>query len=98
MPFFCRSGHPVVTPDQFLDFVGHLLPHLDLPWITGRDLQEVARAWNEIKALLWGGWVFLTGFAGFIFLFKVRFVSSSSLLLDLVSLGAGMVVSLRVVL
>ena len=26
MPFFCRSGHPVVTPHQFLDFVGHLLP------------------------------------------------------------------------
>ena len=66
MPFFCRSGHPVVTPDQFLDFVGHLLPqepHLDLPRITGRELQEVARvkkttaggldgwAWNEIKAL-----------------------------------------------
>ena len=66
MPFFCRSGHPLVTPDQFLDFVGHLLPqkpHLDLPRITGRDLQEVARAekstagsldgwaWNEIKAL-----------------------------------------------
>ena len=64
--FFCRSGHPVVTPDQFLDFVGHLLPqepYLDLPGITGRDLQEVARvkestaggldgwAWNEIKAL-----------------------------------------------
>ena len=47
MPFFCRSGHPVVTPDQFLDFVGHLLlqePYLDLPRITGRDLQEVARA------------------------------------------------------
>ena len=38
MPFFfCRSGHPVVTPDQFLDFVGHLLPQepfLDLPRIT----------------------------------------------------------------
>ena len=66
MPFFCRSGHPVVTPDQFLDFVGHLLPQepfLDLPRITGRDLQEVARAkkstaggldgwaWNEIEAL-----------------------------------------------
>ena len=66
MPFFCRSGHPVVTPDQFLDFVGHLLPqepHLGLPVITGRDLHEVARAkkstaggldgwaWNEIKAL-----------------------------------------------
>ena len=26
MPFFCRSGHPVVTPNQFLGFVGHLLP------------------------------------------------------------------------
>ena len=66
MPFFCRSGHPVVTVDQFLDFVGHLLPQepqFDFPWITGRDLQEVARAkrstaggldgwpWNEIKAL-----------------------------------------------
>ena len=66
MPFFCRSGHPVVTPDQFLDFVGHLLPQetsLDLPRITGRDLHEVVRAkkstaggldgwaWNEIKAL-----------------------------------------------
>ena len=66
MPFFCRSGHPVVTADQFLDVVGHLLPqepHLDLPRITGRDLHEVARAkestakgldgwaWNETKAL-----------------------------------------------
>ena len=66
MPFFCRSGHPVVTPDQFLGFIGHFLPQetfLDLPRITGRELQEVARAkkstsggldgwaWNEIKAL-----------------------------------------------
>ena len=64
--YFCRSGHPVVTPEQFLGFIGHLLPqenYLDLPRITGRDLQEVARAkkstaggldgwaWNEIKAL-----------------------------------------------
>ena len=64
--FFCRSGHPVVTPDQFLNFVGHLLPqepYLDHPWNTGRDLQVVARAkkstaggldgwvWNEIKTL-----------------------------------------------
>ena len=43
MLFFCRSGHPVVTPDQFPNFVGHLLlqePFLDLPRITGRDLQD----------------------------------------------------------
>ena len=56
MPFFCRFGHPVITPDQFLDFVGHLLPqepYLDLPRITGRDLQEVARA----KNLLLVGWM-----------------------------------------
>ena len=66
MHFFCRSGHPVVTSDQFLEFVGHLLPQepqFDLPRITGRDFQQVARAkkstaggldgwtWNEIKAL-----------------------------------------------
>ena len=56
----------MVTPDQFLEFVGHLLPqeaYLDLPWITGRDLREVVCAkkstaggldgwaWNELKAL-----------------------------------------------
>ena len=43
MPFFCRSGHPVVTADQFLDFVGQE-PFLGLPRIRRRDLQEVARA------------------------------------------------------
>ena len=58
MPFFCRSGHPVVTPDQFLDFVGHLLPqepYLGLPRITGRDLQEVARAGGSTAGGLDGG-------------------------------------------
>ena len=47
MPFFCRTGHPVATPEQFLDFVGRLLPqepYLDLPRISGQNLQEVARA------------------------------------------------------
>ena len=47
MPYFCRSGHSDVSPEQFLGFIGHLLPqdnYLDLPPITGRDLQEVARA------------------------------------------------------
>ena len=42
MPFFfCGSGHPVVTVDRFLGFIGHLLPQepqFDLPGITGRDL------------------------------------------------------------
>ena len=47
MPYFCRSGHPEVSAEQFLGFIGHLLPQdnfLVLPRITGRDLQEVARA------------------------------------------------------
>ena len=66
LPFFCRSGHPVVTVDQFLSFVPPVLPQeaeLDLPLISGRELLEVAKAkkstaggldgwaWNEIKAL-----------------------------------------------
>ena len=41
MPHFCRSGHPVVTPEQFLGFIRHLLPqenYLDLSRITGRLL------------------------------------------------------------
>ena len=38
MPFICRSGHLVVAVDQFLVFVGHLLPQepqFDLPRIYG---------------------------------------------------------------
>ena len=74
--FFCGSGHPVVTPDQFLDFVGHLLPHGALSGSSWnyRDLQEVARAkkstagwldgwaWNEIKALPLP-WFFWSGYS-----------------------------------
>ena len=55
-PSLRRSGHLVVTPDQFLGVVGHLLPQeplLNLPRITGRDLQEIARA----GSLLLGGWM-----------------------------------------
>ena len=40
--FSVGRGHPVVTPDEVLGFVGHLWPqepYLDLPRITGRDLQ-----------------------------------------------------------
>ena len=46
MPYFCRSGHPEVSAEQFLDFIGHFLPQenvLDLPRITGRD-REPANA------------------------------------------------------
>ena len=66
MPYFRREGHPVVTVQAFLDFVGdHLpqVPFLDLPKLTGEELYEAALAkkstaagldgwaWNEIKAL-----------------------------------------------
>ena len=58
LPYFCGSGHPVVTPDQFLGFVGHLLPqepHLDILRIKGRDLQEVALAKKPTAGV--SGWV-----------------------------------------
>ena len=77
---FRKSWHPVVTSEQFLDFVDPYLaqePVLDLPRITGQDLQEVARAkkstagcldgwaWNEINALL------LAWFSGLDFLLNM---------------------------
>ena len=70
MPFFCRSGHPVVTADQFLDFVGHFLPqepYLDLPGITGRDLQEVAGAEKSAAGGLDGwAWNAICRYLGFL--------------------------------
>ena len=66
MPYYRREGHPVVTTQAFLDFVGNLLPqepYLDLPILTGEDIYEAAMAkkstasgldgwaWNEVKAL-----------------------------------------------
>ena len=68
MPFFfCRSGHPVITVDAVLGFCSSASTprrhNLELPRITGCELQEVARArestaggldgwaWNEVKAL-----------------------------------------------
>ena len=80
MRFFCRSGHPVVTVDQFLDFVGHLLPrepYLDLPRITGRDLQEVARA----KKSTAGG---LDGWPGMRLALPLSWFSGLAILLELV--------------
>ena len=70
MPYFRREGHPVVTAQAFLDFVGdHLLqePFLDLPILNGEDLYEAVMAkkstaggldgwaWNEIKLFLYLG-------------------------------------------
>ena len=58
MPYFCRSGHPQVSAEQFLDFIGYFLPQenfLDLPRITGRDLQEVARV--KKSKCRWFGWL-----------------------------------------
>ena len=54
MPLFCRSGHPVVTTGQFLDFVGHPLPQepqLDLPSIT----VGICRRWLGQGSLLLEG-------------------------------------------
>ena len=45
MPYFRREGHPVVTIQAFLDFVGDHLPQepfLELPILTGEELYETA--------------------------------------------------------
>ena len=58
MPYFCRSGHPEVSAEQFLDFIGNFLfeeNYLDLPRITGRDLQEFVRA--KKSYCWWVRWV-----------------------------------------
>ena len=48
--------------------------------------------------VLWVAWGYLTGFVRSVFLFTVRFVSSLSLMLGLVSHGVGMVVFPKAVL
>ena len=58
-PFFCRSGHLVVTVEQFLEFVDSFLPQepvIDLPWITGQDLLEVAKDKKAVYGCGLDGW------------------------------------------
>ena len=66
MPFFCRSGHPVITVDQFLGFVGHLLhqeTRFDLPRITERDLQELLGL-RSLLQVVWMVGLGMTGLTG----------------------------------
>ena len=45
MPYFRREGHPVVSPQAFLEFVGNHLSQeaiLDLPVLTGEELHDAA--------------------------------------------------------
>ena len=58
MPYFRREGHPVVTTQALLDFVGGYLsqePFLDLPILTGEDLYEAAMAKKSTAGGL--GWL-----------------------------------------
>ena len=62
MPLFCRSGHPVVTAGQFLDFVGHLSPQE--PHLTRLRLYRFPGFlvflffWNWLRPLVSGRKVF----------------------------------------
>ena len=49
MPFFCRSGHPVVTTDQLLAFVGHR----NLSWIFLASRVGTCRRLLGLKCLVW---------------------------------------------
>ena len=74
--------HPEVSAEQFLDFIGHLLPqenYLDLPRITGRDLQEVARA---KKSYCWVVW--MVGLGMKLRLSSLPWFSGLAILLELV--------------
>ena len=58
MPYFCRSGHPVVTPDQFLCFIGHLLPQETLSG-SSSDYGSRLIGGGSCKKVYcwWSGWV-----------------------------------------
>ena len=55
--FFCRSGHPAVTPDQFLDFVGHLLPQEPFFWIFLGSQVKICRRLLGLRSLLLVVWM-----------------------------------------
>ena len=44
MPFFCRSGHLVVTVDQFLEFIDPFLPSLF--WTFRGSLRKIFWKWQ----------------------------------------------------
>ena len=53
MPYFRREGHPVVSPQVFLDFVGHHLlqeAFLEMPVLTGED--RTMQQWPRIPQLM----------------------------------------------
>ena len=50
MPFFCRSGHPVVTSGQFLLLVISCLK--SLLWISLRSLVGTCSRWLVLESLL----------------------------------------------
>ena len=52
MPYFCRSGHPHVSSDQFLDFIGHFLPQENLLWISPGSLGGICRRLLVPRGLL----------------------------------------------
>ena len=58
LPYFCRSGHPEVSAEQFLGFIGHFLPQqnfLDLPRITGSRLTGSSSC--QKSHCWWSGWL-----------------------------------------
>ena len=58
MPHFWREGHPVVTPQAFLDFVGNHLhgeAFLEMPLLSGEELHDAAMAKKTTAGGLDGG-------------------------------------------
>ena len=56
MPYFCRSGHPVVSPEQFLGFIGHFcLRNLCLIFLGSRV--GTCKRWLGLRSLQQVGWM-----------------------------------------
>ena len=56
MPYFCRSGHPPVSAEQFLDFIGHFCLRR-MFWIFLGLRVGICRRWLVPKKLLQVVWM-----------------------------------------
>ena len=58
MPYFCRSGHPQVSAEQFLDFIGHFLPQDNFVGSSSDHWTGLARSCSCQEVYCrWSGWL-----------------------------------------
>ena len=80
MPYFCRSGHPHVSAEQFLGFIGHFLPQENISWIFLGSRVGICRRWLVPKRLLQVVW--MVGLGMRLKLFPLPWFSGLAILLE----------------